>query len=121
MDDGSGGGDGLRVRVEAEAGQLGYAELFAQDALSVIVLKDPVFQARFNDTRAIEQGCFRGLEKLLRAGEQRFARVQELQLVAKIFVGVRPGEFRGLKFAGGEIDVRESNGRAGSVFGHSGE
>src|ERR1700731_3748412 len=55
VDDCSRCGNGLRVRVKAEAGQLGYAELFAPDALGVVVLKDPVFQARFDTAGAIEE------------------------------------------------------------------
>src|SRR6267143_4369224 len=70
VDDGSRGGDGLRVRVEAESGELGDAELFAQDALGVIVLEDPIFEARFDAARASEQGSLGSLEKLLRAREQ---------------------------------------------------
>src|SRR6266404_6328420 len=81
VDDGARRGNGLRVRVEAEAGQFGYAELFAQDALGVIELKDPIFETRFDAASAIEQGSFRRLEKLLRTRQQRFARMQELQLV----------------------------------------
>ncbi len=95
--------------------------MFAQDALGVVVLEDPIFQARFDAAGAVEQGSFRGLEKLLRAGKQSLARVEKLQLVAKIFVGARPGKFRGLEFAGGKIDVGQADGRAGGMFGDGGE
>ncbi len=79
--------------------------MFAQDALGVIVLKDPIFEARFDATGAIEQGSFRGFEKLLRSREESFAGMEELQFVAEIVVGARAGKFGGLELAGGEIDV----------------
>src|SRR6266404_2117866 len=69
VNDSSRRGDGLRVCVEAEASELCYAELFAKDAVGVIVLKNPIFKARFDSAGAIEQGSFRGFEKLLRAGQ----------------------------------------------------
>src|SRR6266404_1332713 len=109
------------MRIEAEAGEFGYAELFAEDAVSVIVLKNPIFEARFHAAGAVEQGSFRGFEKLLRAGQQRFARMQELQFVAEIFVGAWAGEFGGLEFARGEINVGEANRRTGGVLGDGGE
>ncbi len=121
VDDGARRGNGLGVRVEAEAGQFGHAELFAQDALRVIELKDPIFETRFDAASAIEQGSFRRLEKLLRTRKQSLAGMEKLQLVTKIVVGARPGKFRGLKFAGGEIDVSEADGRAGRMLGYGGE
>ncbi len=47
--------------------------------------------------------------------------MKQLKLVAESFIGARAGEFRGLKFSGGEIDVREANGRARGVPGDGGE
>ena len=104
VNDGAGGGERLVMVVEAEAGELGDAELFAENARGVVVLEDPVFEARFDAADAFGEGIFRGVEELLRAGKQRFARVQELEFVAEIFGGARAGKFGGLEFAGGEID-----------------
>jgi len=42
----------LRVIVEAEAGKFGYAELFAEDALGVIGMEDPIFDAGFDAAHA---------------------------------------------------------------------
>src|SRR5260370_29888743 len=120
-DDGARRGNGLRVRVEAEAGQFGHAELFAQDALGVIELKDPIFETRFDAAGAIEQGSFRRLEKLLRTRKQSLAGMEKLQLVTKIVVVSRPGQFRGFKFAGGEIDVRQADGRVRRMLGYGAE
>src|SRR5258706_176326 len=106
-------GNGLGIRGKAETGEFCNAKLLAQNSFGVIVLKNPIFETRFHTAGAIEQGSFRGLEKLPRAGQQRLARMQKLQLVAHVFVGARAGEFRGLKFASGEIDVSEAYWRAG--------
>ena len=54
VDDGAGGGEGLRMIVEAEAGEFGDTELFAEDALGVVGMEDPVFDAGFDAARAIE-------------------------------------------------------------------
>src|SRR6202171_4122481 len=53
VDDRAGGGDGLAMVIETEAGQLGYAELFAKNAFCVVVLKDPVFETRFDSAIAV--------------------------------------------------------------------
>ena len=45
MNDGAGSGKRLRMIVEAEPRKFRHAELFAQDALAVVALKGPVFQA----------------------------------------------------------------------------
>jgi len=55
--------------VEAKASQFGDAELLAQDARGVVVLKDPVFEAGFDAANAFGQGVFGGVEELLRAGQ----------------------------------------------------
>ena len=41
--------------VKAEAGELGNAELFTENARGVIVLKHPIFEARFDAANAIGQ------------------------------------------------------------------
>jgi hypothetical protein len=40
--------------VETESGEFGDSELFSQDALGVVGMKDPIFNAGFNAARAIE-------------------------------------------------------------------
>ena len=107
--------------VEAEAGEFGDAELFAEDALGVVGMEDPVFDAGFDAACAVEERSFRGFEKLLRAREKRFARTDELQFVAESFLRARAGEFGGLEFAGGEIDEGEADGLGGGVLGDGGE
>src|SRR4029077_11295845 len=99
VDNGSGGGEGLGMIVEAETGEFGDAELFAKDALGVIGMEDPVFNAGFNAARAVKERSFSGFEKLLRAGEKSFARTNELQFVAEGFLRVWAGKFGGLEFA----------------------
>ena len=69
VDDRAGGGERLVMIVEAEAGEFGDAELFAEDAGGVVVLEDPVVEAGFDAAGAVEQGIFCGVEELLRAGE----------------------------------------------------
>ena len=103
MDYGSGGGEGLRVIVEAEAGEFGDTELFAEDGFGVIGVEDPVFDARLDAAGAVEERGFRGFEKLLRAREESFAGANELQFISEGFLRARAGELRGLEFAGGEI------------------
>ena len=85
--------------VEAEAGEFGDAELFAENAGGVIVLEDPVFQAGLDAAGAVDERIFRGVEELLRAREKGFARPEELEFVAELFRGARAGEFGGLEFA----------------------
>ena len=113
--------EGLQMIVEAEAGKFGDAELFAEDAFGIVALKNPIFEAGFHAAGAFEERGLRRFEELLGPGKQRFPRMKQLQLVAERFIGARAGEFRGLKFAGGEIDVREANGRARGVPGDGGE
>src|SRR5438477_11887466 len=102
--------------VEAEAGEFGDAELFAENARGVVVLKDPVVETRFDTATAVEQGIFCGVKESLGAGEQRFAGAKELQLVAEVFGGTRAGKFGGLEFAGGAIDEGEANRGAGRML-----
>src|SRR5258708_8444659 len=47
--------------------------------------------------------------------------MEELQFVAKVFLGAWAGKFRGLELAGGKIDVGEADGRAGRMLGDRGE
>src|SRR5256885_17051630 len=47
--------------------------------------------------------------------------MKELKFVAKIVIGAGAGEFGGLKFASGQIDVGEAYGRAGGMFGDGGQ
>src|SRR4029077_8882964 len=107
VNDGARSGDRLRMAVEAESGQLRDAELLAQDALGVIVLEDPVFNARFDAASAVQQRSLRGFEELLRPRKKRFARMKQLQFVAKVFVGTRARKFCCLELAGGKINVGE--------------
>src|SRR5437764_6449644 len=102
--------------VEAEARQLGDAKLFAQNALRVVPLKNPVFEARFHAADAFEERSLRRLEKLLWPWKQRFPRAQQLQFVAKVVVCARAGEFRGLEFTSGKIDERQADGRTRGMF-----
>jgi hypothetical protein len=108
--DGACGGEGLRMIVEAEAGEFGDTELFAEDALGVVGVEDPVFDAGFDAAGAVEEGGFCGFEELLRAREKGFAGTDELQFVTERFLRVWAREFSGLEFAGGEIDQGEAYG-----------
>src|SRR5438552_10028565 len=102
--------------VETEAREFGDAKLFSQDALRVVSLKNPIFQARFHAADAFEERSLRRLEKLLWPRKQRFPRAQQLQFVAKFIVGTRAGEFRDLKFTGRKIDKGQANGRTRGMF-----
>src|SRR5229473_8166791 len=102
MDDGAGGGESVRMAIEAEAAEFGDAELFFQNALGVVVLKSPVVDAAFDATSSIEQGNFSGFKELRRARKESFAGMEELQFVAKGFFRLRAGKFGALKFTGGE-------------------
>src|SRR6266850_545555 len=113
--------EGLQVIVEAKASKFGDAKLFAEDAFGVVALKNPILEARFHAAGAFEERGLGRFEKLLGPGKQRFPRVKQLQLVTERFIGARAGKFRGLKFAGGEIDVGEANGRARGVPGDRSE
>src|SRR5207302_10545884 len=114
--DSPGGGQRLLMLVETEACQLGDAKLFAQDALRVVPLKNPVFEARFHAAYAFEERSLRCLEKLLWPRKQRFPGTQQLQFVAKVVVCARAGEFRGLEFTSGKIDKSKANGRTRGMF-----
>ena len=94
--------------VEPEASEFGDAELFAQDAVSVIVLEDPVIETGLDAAGAFEEGSFCGVEELRRAGKKSFAGAKKQEFVAKLFVGARAGEFGGLEFTSGEIDEGEA-------------
>src|SRR5438093_11017704 len=115
VNDSPGGSHRLRVIVEAKACEFGNAKLFAQYALRVVPLKNPVFQARFHAADAFEKRSLRCLEKLLWPRKQCLPGTQQLQFVAKVVVCARAGEFRGLKFAGGQINERKADGRARSM------
>ena len=116
VNDSPGGGQRLRMLVETEAREFGDAKLFSQDALRVVSLKNPIFQARFHAADAFEERSLRRLEKLLWPRKQRFPRAQQLQFVAKVVVCARAGEFRGLKFTGRKIDKGQANGRTRGMF-----
>jgi len=88
------------VIVEAETREFGDSKLFAQDALGIVSLKDPIFEAGFHATHAFQERCLRRFEKLLRPGEQSFPWAKQLKFVAKSVIGALAGEFGGLKFAG---------------------
>src|SRR5262245_4346143 len=98
--DGAGRGEGMQVVVEAKDGELGDAELFAQDAVGVIVLEGPVVNAAFDAAGAVEEGIFGSFKELRWAGEKCFARMQELEFVAEGVFGALTGELGRLKFAG---------------------
>src|ERR1051325_416467 len=98
--------------VQAEAGEFGDTKLFAKDALAVVALESPVFEAGLDAARAFEKRSLGGFEKLFRAGKQSFAGSAKLEFIAKSFVGARARKFCGLKFTSGEIDECEANRRA---------
>ncbi len=111
----------LRVTIQPKAGEFGDAKLFTQQPLGIVVLKDPLVQPRLDAARAFEQRSFGGLEKLLRARQQRLARPQQLQFVAHGLHGSGANKFGGLKLAGRKVDVRDADGRSARVAGHRGE
>ena len=96
--------------VETKAGEFGDAKLFAEDALGVVGVEDPIFDTGFDAARAIEERGFRGFEKLLWAGEKGFAWTDKLEFIAERFFRAGAREFGGLEFAGGEIDQSEADG-----------
>ena len=69
VNDGAGGGQRLRVLVEAETREFGNAKLFAKDAFGVVALEDPVFEAGFHATNTFQERCLCSFEKLLRPGK----------------------------------------------------
>ncbi len=107
MDDSAGGCQRLRVVVKAEACEFGDAELLTQDALGIIALKNPLFEARFHSANTFEERCLRRFEELLWPGKQSFPWAQQLKLVAQIVIGATAGELGGLKFTSGQIDERK--------------
>src|SRR5207245_8022556 len=72
------------------------------------VCSSDLFEAGLDAAGAFEERGFRGFEQLRGTREQGFARAQKLEFVAQSFLRARPGKFRGLKFAGGEIHEREA-------------
>ncbi len=121
VNDGAGCRECLRVIVEAEAGEFGDTELFAENARGVVVLKGPVFDAAFDTTSPVEQRSFCGIEELLRARKKCFTRVKELEFFAKGFFGAGAAEFGGLKFSGRKIDEGEADDGCGGVLRNGGE
>src|SRR5258708_16551692 len=103
MDDGAGGCESVRMGIEAEAGKFGDPELFFHNALRVVVLKSPIVDTAFDAAGSIEQRNFGSFEELRRAREQSFARMEEVQLIAKGLFRLRAGEFGAFKFTTGEI------------------
>ena len=110
VNDGARGGQGLCVLVKAEAGEFSDTKLFAENALGIIPLEDPVFEPGFDAARAFEQRCFCSFEKLLRPGKQSFSGTKKLQFVAERLIRAGAGKFGGLKFSRGKIDVSEPDG-----------
>src|SRR5271169_4184729 len=100
VNDGAGRCERLRMLIEAQSREFRDPKLLAQNPLGVVTLEDPVFETALDAPRAFEQGALRSFEKLLRAGKKCFARVEKLQFVAQGLIGIGPGKFRGLKFAG---------------------
>src|SRR5262245_47122096 len=101
MDDCAGSGECMAVAVEAEAGEFGDAELFAENAGSVVMLEGPVVNTAFDAAGTVEQRVLRGFKKLRGAREERFSRVQELEFVAERIFRAGARKFGALKFAGG--------------------
>ena len=91
VDDGARRGEGVRVAVEAKAGEFSYAELLFQDALSIVVLVSPVINAAFDSAGSVEQGSLGGFKKLRGARQKSFAWMQELQFVTQRFFCKRAG------------------------------
>jgi len=58
VDDRACGRKSVSVIVEAKAGEFGNAELLAEDARGVIVLKRPIFNAAFDTARTVEKRGF---------------------------------------------------------------
>src|SRR3984957_8407120 len=115
MNDRAGGGKRLVMIVEAEAGQFGDTELFAQDARCVVVLENPIFEAGFDAANAVGQGILCGVEERLWAREQRFTRAEELKFITKIVSSARTCKLGGLEFSCRKINESQADGRAGRV------
>src|SRR5258708_22085371 len=98
--DGAGGGEGLRMIVEAEAGKFGDAELFAQNAFGIIGMEDPIFVAGFDAAHAVDERHFRSFEELLRPREKSFAGADELEFIAQRFFRGGGGGVWGPGFGG---------------------
>src|SRR5258708_10062212 len=103
--------------IQAETGKFGDAKLFPQDTFRVVPLKDPVFDARFYAASPFQKRGCRGLEKLLGTREKSLAGMEELELVAKRFLGLRAGKFCSRELAGGEVHEGQADRRAGRVPG----
>src|SRR5882724_4491355 len=104
--------------VQAKARKFSDTELFAQDPFRVVAMENPVFETAFHASCSFEKGSLRSLKELLRTRKERFSWMEKLQFVAKRFVGIGPGKFRGLEFTSREIHESETNRRSGSVLGN---
>src|ERR1700687_2851411 len=109
VNDGGGAIQRLRVIVEAETREFGNAKLLAKNALGVVALKDPIFEAGFHATNAFQERCLCRFEKLLRPRKQSFPRAEQLKFVAKSVIGAGAGGFGSLKFTGGKINESEAD------------
>ena len=109
MDQRSGGGRCLRVPVEAESIETGYAEMLFEQARGVTCLENPIVEARFHAAEAVHFIRGGNGEQRDRLGEQDFARAQDAEFVAQTRVCLFACKFGGAKFAGGEVDVGEAN------------
>jgi len=107
--------------IEAKAGEFGDAKLLPENAFGIVALESPILEAGLDPACTFEEGSLRGFEELLRAGEKRFARVEQLEFVAESFVGSGAGKFGGLEFAGGKIDESEADRRTGRVPRNGGQ
>src|SRR5258708_39454876 len=103
--------------IQAETGQFGDAKLFPQDTFRVVPLKDPVCDARFYAAGPFQKRGFCGFKKLLRTWKKSLAGMEELEFVAKRFLGLRAGKFCSLELAGGEVHEGQADRRAGRVPG----
>ena len=121
VDDGSGGGDGLRVAAEAETFERDNAELLFEQAAGVVGLKNPFFEAGFDGSEAVEFGRDGGREERDWAGEEDFARAKDAKLVAEAGFGIVAGEFGGAEFASGKVNESETGGQALRVARDGGE
>src|SRR5580704_19753623 len=84
-------------------------------------MENPIFETAFHASGSIEKGSLRSLKKLLRTRKKRLARMEKLQFVAKRFVGIGPGKFRGLEFASREIHECEADRRSRRMLGNRGQ
>lgn len=89
VDYSAGSGESVWVAVESEAGKFGDAELFAENAVGVVVLEGPFVNAAFDAAGAVEKRVFGNFKELCGAGEKGFARVEKLEFVAESVFGAR--------------------------------